>query len=181
MPVARVRDRLLVAVGAVALALAAVWLYVQTRPRAAATAPAAVVVASDAERSPDLPHLATDATAPALPHQTPSERDAAKTQRTQWVQRAIASGSGREIWTDQGQELIDEIGRLAAGVEDSGCFLTGCTATYTFPSRASYDDAYREVTGSPSYAAWTGGKRWSTPEEQDDGRIIVALIIYRPN
>jgi hypothetical protein len=183
--------RLHVAIGALAVVVgvAAVWLWLQTRSPSVIvesrdSAPTAVaMVASDAPRArtnlPVMPVPTPDAS--GVVHQTVAERDAAKAQRTKWVHSAISSPRERERWTDQGQALIDEVSQRAAHVEDNGCFLQGCTATLTFPSRAAYDSVYSEIITSDAYAAWTGGKRWSTPEEQDDGRIVVALIIYRPN
>jgi hypothetical protein len=158
----------------------------ETRPRAAVEDSHAPAATPTVQARSAATHATGEVAPPpappnAPPHQSTASREAARAQRTEWVHSAIASGSGRENWTDQGQALVDEIAKRAEHVEDSGCFIQGCTATYTFPSRAAYDTAYRDITDSETYAAWTGGKRWSSPEEQDDGRIIVALILYRPN
>jgi hypothetical protein len=112
-------------------------------------------------------------------HQTAAERDKATAERTMSVQRMLSSQPMINKWKASGQAVIDEVGRRADHVEDNGCFVLGCTATYTFKSRAAYDEAYREATSSEGYIKWPSGKKWLTPEEQDDGRVIVALILYQ--
>jgi hypothetical protein len=178
------------------LGLAAIWLYVQTRARpqsaepapapAPAAAPAAPAVVVGEARDAGAPAVTLgvtgipiDAAGAASTHQSVAEREVARAQRTKWVQRAIASHPVHEKWTAAAQALIDQVGQRAEHVDDTGCFVIGCTGTFTFATRAAYDDAYRELTTTPAYETWHSGKRWTTPEEQDDGRVIVALVLYR--
>ncbi len=190
-PMARVdidRRRYLALGGIViVLAIVAAWLLLETRARPTverAPAPRSTPTAADVGGGPRPSTSSVSGTSPADAsgtgaHQSIAERDAAKAERTHWVQRAISSHLVTEKWTASGQALIDRVGQRAAHVQDAGCYVIGCTATFTFASRTAYDDAYRDVTASAEYLTWHSGKRWTLPEEQDDGRIIVALVLYR--
>jgi hypothetical protein len=127
-----------------------------------------------------VPTVARAAQAPAAKQIDVASREAARAERTEWVQR-MASHEGREHWADQGESLLDEIGSRAERIADRGCYISGCTATYTFTSRSVYDQLARDVVGWTTYIAWYGGKQWSTPEDQDDGRVMIALLLYRPD
>jgi hypothetical protein len=170
------------------LGLAAVWLFVETRSTSAtavSTSPSAPTTVTA-----DEPHAqsVTPATSrPVPPTAQPDassapvanvDGDAAHADRVAVVTR-MASHKGREKWAPRAEGVLDDIGQHAERVEDRGCYISGCTATYTFASRAAYDATFRDATDSAAYKGWTGGKRWTTPEQQDDGKIIVALLLYR--
>ena len=91
-----------------------------------------------------------------------------------------ASGSAAEPWDAQGTALLAAIGHRAVATSQVGCFTAGCAATFTFASRSDLDRARIEATQSPQYRAWTGGKRWTTPEISRD-RVVITLLLYRPD
>lgn len=91
------------------------------------------------------------------------------------------SGNGAEPWDDTGSALFEEIGRRAAHSDPLGCFVAGCGATFTFASAADFERERAEIETLPAYKAWTGGKRWTTPDPQPDGAVVVALALYRPD
>jgi hypothetical protein len=173
---------------AIALAAAAVWLFFETRsaPTTATSAsppPAAPAADASAPRSATVPSTSPPSLPAAPAHAAEavdagSDRDAAHAERVTLVTR-MASHNGREKWAPRAEALLDEIGQRAEHVQDRGCYISGCTATYTFASRASYDTGYRDAIGLAAYTGWTGGKLWTKPEQQDDGRIVVALLLYR--
>ena len=184
------RARLVIAVVALALVGAGAWLFMQTRPSAPPREPPSVAASPAAPPRPVTPTppptapppaVSADAGAPAAGQIDVVARDAARAQRTEWVER-MASHAGREKkWADKCESLLDEIGSRAEREADRGSYIAGCTATYTFTSRRVYDELARDVVGWTTYTAWTGGKQWSSPEYQDDGRVIVALLLYRPD
>ena len=167
----------LVALGA-ALGAFAIWLRIAAKPSeppaptpAVAPAPAAVAPAPGSSQ-PQLPPSPV-APAPVLAPE-PSERE-------RWVKPVLRSGSGHEQWTERGTSLLEQIGRNAVRSDDVGCYIAGCTATYTFASRDEYDRTIHAVQRSAEYQAWTGGKRWTTPEPAHDGAVTSALVLYRPD
>jgi hypothetical protein len=117
------------------------------------------------------------ATAPADadPHET------ARAQRVALVERVSHSGKHREKWAGQGEALLDDIASHAERIDDRGCYLSGCMASYTFASNSAYQDMLQLETTTPQWAKWTGGKRWSAVEDLDGGRVIVTLVLYRPD
>ena len=121
---------------------------VPPRRDAAAIAP----VRADAMRGPaPLLAIAIDAPAPA-------------SARAEVIARLHESGSGVEPWDDQGQALLASLAHDGVEIRDSGCFIAGCGATYTFPSEAEYRRRFDEFAASDLYRAWTGGKRITDPE-----------------
>jgi hypothetical protein len=176
---------------AVVLGLGAVWLLEQTRSSTnnttTATKPA---TPAPTTATPNSATETVRATAPAVPTGSASaagsagsgsERDANKAQRKQWMDTVTQSGLGREPWTPAGEALIDQVGAKAEHTESGGCWTTGCMGTYTFTSRSVYDEVYADTLRSDGWTKWTGGKRWSKPEQQDDGKVVVGLFLYRPD
>jgi hypothetical protein len=158
-----------------AVAVFAVWLLVLAhRHEAPVPPPPAPPTTATAEPARPRPLAAPALAAGASDAREPSERE-------RWVTTVVESGSGREPWTDQGTALLQTIARDAAHTETLGCYIAGCTATYTFASRAAYERAYDAAQRSADYAAWTGGKRWSMPEQAPDGEVTTALLLYRPD
>ena len=105
----------------------------------------------------------------------------ARDERDKALQALIDSGEEREEWGDRAMNLFDSIGRQALATSKLGCYVAGCGATFTFPSVAEFDRRRALVEGTDEYKQWTGGKKWTTPEPTPDGRIAVALILYRPD
>jgi hypothetical protein len=172
-----VSTRLVLIVLAVGVAAAAIVLLVAIRsggdaptprgsPTATAPAPAPDATPSGAARPDRPPAEVTD------PH--------AQTERETLVADLRASGSGAEPWDAQGTALLAAIGRRAVATSQAGCFTAGCAATFTFASRTELDRARIEAARSPQYRAWTGGKRWTTPEVSRD-RVVITLLLYRPD
>jgi hypothetical protein len=184
-----------------ALVVAAVWLLVQTRGRPTTadptTGPVAVAPPADAADAaitrrppPLLPPQAADAAIVAIAvadasAEQPGDASAPDAsdphaERVALTQN-MAARSGHEHWVGKGEAVLDEVGHHALRVEDRGCYLSGCTATYWFLSRESYDATLRDEAASAVYAAWKGGKQWTTPEVQPDGQLVIALLLYRPD
>jgi hypothetical protein len=179
------RSIVLVAAG-VALAVAAVALWTSMRGEYRAPPGGAAATTIDATRvavvSPDAAAPpALDATAPppdALVSDAPSpaaeERDAA-------VATIRGSGPAHEVWDDQATDIFAAVVAGAGEIVDSGCYIAGCAATLSFSSRAAYERALEALEASDRYRAWTGGKRITAPEIREDGSVIVALILSRPD
>ena len=91
------------------------------------------------------------------------------------------SGSGVESWDAQGATLLTSLATGGVTLRDATCYVAGCSATFTFPTERDYQRHIAELETSELYRAWTGGKRLSTPETRPDGRVIVALLLYRPD
>lgn len=171
---------------AAALVAAALWLYVQTRARSATPDPV-VVVPSDAavaHRPPRPQAVAPPAdaavvVAAAEPAPPPDASDP-HAERVALTAH-MAERPGHERWERKGEAVLDEVGGRAQGVEERGCYVSGCTATYRFSSRDAYEAVARDEAASAVYAAWKGPKQWTTPEEQADGQVVVALLLYRPD
>jgi hypothetical protein len=175
---------------AAALVAAAVWLLVQTRPHTTVPEPVAVAPAVDAmvERRPPsplrppTPPPADAAIAVVAVDASPPEPDASDPHAERVALTAhMAARPGRERWARKGEALLDEVALRAQRVDERGCYISGCTATFWFASRDAYDAVVRDEATSPVYAAWTGGKSWTTPEPQPDGQVVVALLLYRPD
>ena len=105
----------------------------------------------------------------------------ARDERDEAFTALMSSGEAKEEWVDRASNLFDSIGRQALATSKVGCYVAGCGATFTFPSVAEFDRRRALVEASDDYKAWTGGKKWTTPEPTPDGRIAVALILYRPD
>ena len=108
----------------------------------------------------------------------PSSADLdARAQREALLARIRDAHAGHESWNERGRALLERFGPAT----DGGCYMAGCTATFTFASRAAYERVRDDVTATPEYAAWTGGKQLTTPETLSDGRVIVAVVLQRPD
>jgi hypothetical protein len=90
-----------------------------------------------------------------------------------------ASGSGHESWVGQATALLESVDAIKRTTPE--CYIAGCAATFTFASDASYRERIAVLTTSDNYRAWTGGKALTVPEGQPDGRVIVTLLLYRPD
>jgi hypothetical protein len=106
---------------------------------------------------------------------------AARQERETVLASLRESGEGHEGWETQATELFGSLANRDTQVSDVGCYIAGCAATFTFSSQAAYHSQIDRLQTSPAYAAWTGGKRYSAPETREDGRVIVALVLYRPD
>ena len=91
------------------------------------------------------------------------------------------SGSGKEPWDDQARALFNTLAQNDTEATYIGCYVAGCGATVSFPTRDAYDRAVDDVGRGSAFHAWTGGKKWSAPEVGSDGRVTAALILYRPD
>jgi len=168
----------LVTVSAIVLAACAVALLVAIRRSAPASPPpiardAAVVL----QASP------RDAMAPraedvfdAAPTQA-----GARDEREAVLANLRSSGKGDEVWDAQAGALFDAIGRAPGSASVDGCFIAGCGATFTFPSDADYRRRLDELQSLEAYRAWTGGKRFTSPEAAADGSVRIGLVLYRPD
>ncbi len=91
------------------------------------------------------------------------------------------SGPSAESWDAQATMLLDSVARSPAAASETGCFVAGCGATFTFPSKTEYQRRLDSLLASDGYLAWTGGRRLTAPETRPDGRIVMALVLYRPD
>jgi hypothetical protein len=164
-----------------AVVAVAVWLFAQTRARSATPERVVVAPIADAAVARNVPSAqiaaAPRADAGAVALDDASDAHAERVALTEHM----SARPGHEHWERKGVAVLDEVGARAQRVEDRGCYVSGCTATYWFSSRDAYDAVVRDEAASPVYAAWKGGKHWTTPEEQSDGEVIVALLLDRPD
>jgi len=182
---------------AAVLVAAGVWLAIAVRRESAPPAApgSGSVVAADrpapgegARAYVPAPAPVRDAgpVAPTMPTvdalaQAPATREQARVERATLLETMHQSGDASEAWAPRATQLIGAIGKYAAATTPEGCFVAGCAATFAFASRADFDHAMAEVSASADYQAWTGGKRWTAPELAPDGRVLVALLLYRPD
>jgi hypothetical protein len=183
---------LVLAIAGAALVAAAVALVVTLRGeyRARPTAPtgdarpAPVALApADAPTPtpPPTPITIADATPPqAAPGDASADVDP-RTEREALVAKVRDSGAGREAWDDQATGLFTAAAGETGAVVDSGCFIAGCEATLSFPSRAGYQHDIDSFVSSERYRGWTGGKVVTRAEVRTDGSVVVALVLYRPD
>lgn len=172
----------LIAIAAAVIAAAiSLWLNVREEgPRTSDPGPRPAERPQAAGLGPQAPEKYADATVHV-------EQDGARVvspardEREAALQSLLDSGEAKEEWVDRATNLFDLIGRQALATSKLGCYVAGCGATFTFPSVAEFDRRRAIVEASDEYKAWTGGKKWTTPEPTPDGRIVVALILYRPD
>jgi hypothetical protein len=50
-----------------------------------------------------------------------------------------------------------------------------------FASMSEYEQAVAAISALPQFRDWTGGKKWTIAEQAPDGRVLVALLLYRPD
>lgn len=155
------------AIVAVVLAVGAVTLYLL----AIQPAPTKTVVAGDAA----ITMRAPTAEQPAMPADASS-----RAERVAAMQALRRSGPADEGWNAQAGEVFDATKRSAT-VTDVGCYVVGCGATLTFASETAYRDELARVQALTAFRAWTGGKQITSAEIQADGRVVVALLLYRPD
>ena len=110
-----------------------------------------------------------------------ADATAAPTERAAALASLRESGAAQESWDGDALAVFDGIARSGVAVADRGCFIAGCGATLTFPAGAELAHALDQLQAAPTYRAWTGGKRLTRPEPGADGRISLALILYRPD
>lgn len=134
-------------------------------------APNAIVVARDASSAARV--ASADASSPSRDSSSRAEREAA-------LQRLRRSGPADEGWNAQAGAVFDAI-KPSAAVSAVGCYVVGCAATLTFSSEAAYREQLARVQALAAYRAWTGGKQITGPDVQADGRVVVALFLYRPD
>jgi hypothetical protein len=92
-----------------------------------------------------------------------------------------STGSGTERWNDQARALLASLAQGDIVATYAGCYVAGCAATVTFPSRDAYDRLVDDVARGSAFHAWTGGKKWSPLESDSDGRLTAVLVLYRPD
>ena len=92
-----------------------------------------------------------------------------------------ASGSGRESWDGQATALLEAAAAGSISSTAPECYIAGCAATFTFASEARYRERAAALTASDVYQAWTGGKLLAEPDRRPDGRVVVTLLLYRPD
>jgi hypothetical protein len=169
--------RLLVA--SVVLAGLALALYVLTRPGEVVEVQPSAVVAPTIMRPPI--HVPVPEAPPVDAWQASAHDLEARVRREKLLAGIRDDRAGHESWNDQGLALLDLVGRRASATSGLGCYMAGCACTFTFSSDASYRRALDEVTASPEYARWTGSKQFTEPESLADGRVIVAVVLQRPD
>lgn len=91
------------------------------------------------------------------------------------------SGAGRESWDGQATSLLEAGAAGAISSTAPECYIAGCAATFTFASDARYRERTAALIASDAYRAWTGGKVLTEPDHQPDGRVVVTLLLYRPD
>ncbi len=166
--------RILIVVGGALVVGVAIALAVMTRtPSAPAPAPPHFDAASAIARAVDA-LVAADAASDAA-------AIAARVERRQIIAGLVESGSGAEAWDAQGTALLDSLAHRGVEMTGAACFVAGCGATFTFPSEAEYRRRIAELESSDAYRAWTGGKRLTDPEVGADGRVTIAVALYRPD
>jgi hypothetical protein len=102
-------------------------------------------------------------------------------EREQLLARIRDPKAGYEPWDDQGLAILDSAASDATELTDVGCYMAGCVATFTFPSDGAYRRAIADLKLTTAYVAWTGGKQFTTPETLDDGRVVIAILLNRPD
>jgi hypothetical protein len=163
------------AVSAVVLVVGVVKLYVlATRPT-----PPAITMNDAPRRTTNVASNAIAAT-PGPSSAIAAPDASARTERDTALQVMRRSGSANEVWTAQAGALFDAIRRTTA-LTDVECYVAGCSAMLTFSSEIAYHDGLAHLPALEEYRAWTGGKQWTIPEVQADGKVIVAVLLFRPD
>jgi hypothetical protein len=163
-----VSGRWLVLCGVVVAGLAvALFVMVHRDERPVAPTIDAAIVVDGGARDAAIAIVIPDASADAAP--------------TAALARLRASGSGRESWDGQATSLLEAaaVGALSSTAPE--CYSAGCAATFTFANDARYRERAAALTASDAYQAWTGGKVLTEPDLRPDGRVVVTLLLYRPD
>jgi hypothetical protein len=111
----------------------------------------------------------------------PAEQRTARADRQQIIGALHDSGSGTEPWSAQGTAVLDVIAHAGGTQSEGGCYVAGCGAVFTFESESDYRRGVDTLLASEAFRAWTGGKRFASPERLPDGRVIIAIALYRPD
>jgi hypothetical protein len=77
--------------------------------------------------------------------------------------------------------VLDDLARDGETTVERGCYMAGCFATVRFASDAIEQATLARVQRSADYSSWTGAKRVTPVEESADGKIIIALVLERPD
>jgi hypothetical protein len=132
-----------------------------------------------------IPARALDDAAQAMPPPVgtaaDNERGAARVERAKALAELRDSGPGNETWVGRATTLLEQVSKRSAGMTPEGCYIAGCAGTFVFPSVNDYERAVAAIIDLPDYRSWTGGKQWTTPEHAPDGRVVVGLLLYRPD
>jgi hypothetical protein len=105
----------------------------------------------------------------------------AQGEREQLLARIRDPLHGHEAWNDRGIALLQQLGADARSTTELGCYMAGCIAVFAFASADAYQRAHDRLVASPDYAAWTGAKKFTAPEERGDGSVVVAVAFERPD
>lgn len=167
--------------GAVALVIAGVILFIQVRRRDEPVIVVAALHDAAPRVVPPPPPIPVDAPQVVARADAASSAPAARDERETVLGDLRNSGTGHEPWDVQAITVFDSISRGQVTTSEVGCFIAGCGATFVFPSLAEYRRDFDALQTADAYRAWTGGKRWTTPEVGSDGRVSVALVLYRPD
>jgi hypothetical protein len=146
-------------------------------PPGSASEPEARPLAVAADGSDALPAYRDFSTS----EQAEIDRNDARRERAMLISNLRQSGNAAEGWAPRATALFDSIDKRAAATTRDGCFVAGCAATFAFGSRADYERARDETIKSADYRAWTGGKEWTNPEIASDGRVLAAVLLFRPD
>jgi hypothetical protein len=146
-----------------------------------ATAVPAVTVTDAAPAPVDAAPVDDAAVAPPFDAAPATDGTARRAEREALLAKVRDSGNGREGWDDQATDIFTAAIGSTGTIVDSGCFIAGCAATITFPSRAAYQHEIDTLEESQRYRAWTGGKVLTLPELRPDGSEVLAIVLYRPD
>jgi hypothetical protein len=151
-------------------------LYMMTRSSPPTAPPVAAPIATP---STAMPSIVTTSAPPALPPST--EESSARREREQVLSHIRDPHVGHEHWNDRANRVLDDLARDGEATLERGCYMAGCFATVRFNSDAVEQAAIARVQSSADYTAWTGAKRITPNEESADGKIIIALVLERPD
>jgi hypothetical protein len=143
--------------------------------------PSSVVVAVVAPPSRDAHAVAALAPVRNDAPRLDAEPDTATVERPSALVELEESGEGSEAWSSQGTALLDAFGASSAAMTERGCFVAGCAALFTFSSEDDYQRQLARLVASDAYAAWTGGKVLSPLQLRADHKVVVSLVLYRPD
>jgi len=128
------------------------------------------------------PRRAEPASVPVATDARGDDAGDASRERQELLARVRSSGRGDEPWNAQAGDVFAAFARSGARVDEVGCYVVGCAATLTFESSADYRRFRSELDASDAYRAWTGGKRFTSPEADPQGaRVTLAVVLYRPD
>jgi hypothetical protein len=114
---------------------------------------------------------------------SPVDAQEARDQRADALLHLRQSGPGEESWNPRAGDVFDAIAALVPPVTitERGCYVVGCRAVVTFASESAYRAELAQIDRLAAYRAWTGGKQITSPDVRPDGRVVVALLLFRPD